>query len=294
MVEDVVEVVGCRRFNDSFSFAIVIEGQQDPERILDLYTGLRAAYSPKLGSARVSRALFIAKRVTTEDGTEDQPRDWYLDDLDLIVRSDADAHRILEYVSAAFDLRLDNHQVATVLRAGLDHKLELLRLEAQSIDGDVDRIDHYIGPDDLREALPSGLWKALEVQGLVDPDTSVADLFLTVYGTDSLKILADRFRELGFTDVPGTWAGTSSAISWVRKMGFGAEFAGQRNQRRPEEIVVAGAVRLNGLHTYQKKISEDLRTVLTQPSPDGPAQKAMVELPTGDRKSTRLNSSHWE
>ena len=42
---------------------------------------------------------------------------------------------------------------------------------------------------------------------------------------------------------------------------------------------------LNRLHTYQKKISEDLRTVLTQPSANGPAQKAMVELPTGAGKT---------
>ena len=284
-VEEYVDIVGCRRFTDSFSFAMVVEGQQDSQRVLDVYTGLRTGFGAALASAKVARALLIAKRVVTEDGTEDQPRDWHLDGHELIVRSDVDDRRILEFVNVAFGLRLDNARLTAVLKAGLDHQLELLRQQAQSIEADSDRLDLYIGPDDLKEALPTGLWSALEAQELVDAETSVAELFLTVYGSDALRILADGFRELGFSDVPEAWAGTAPAVSWVRKMGFGAEYAGQRNHRRPPEFVVPGAVVLNRLHTYQKKISEDLRTVLTQPSVNGPAQKAMVELPTGAGKT---------
>jgi superfamily II DNA or RNA helicase len=284
-VEEYVASVGCRRFADSFSFAMVVEGQQDAQRVLDVYTGLRAGFGATLASAKVSRAMHIAKRVVTEDGTEDQPRDWHLDGHDLVVRSDADDRRILEFVNDAFDLRLDNIRLTAVLKAGLDHRLELLRQQAQAIESDADRLDLYIGPDDLKEALPTGLWGALEAQALVDDGTSVADLFLTVYGSDALRILADRFRDLGFSDVPEAWGGTAPAVSWVRKMGFGAEYAGQRNQKRAPEFVVPGAVVLNRLHTYQKRISEDLRTVLTQPSDHGPAQKAMVELPTGAGKT---------
>lgn len=284
-VDDMVEVVGCRRFEESFSFSMVVEGQQDGQRILDLYTGLRNEFGTRLGSAKVSRALLIAKRVTTEDGVEDQPRDWLPDGADLVVRSDADERRILGFISEAFGLGLDNASTSAALRASLDHRLEMLRQEAHTIVSDAERLDLYIGSDDLKDALPKGLWAALEVQGLVNDDTSVAQLFLTVYGSDSLRILADRFREDGFSDVPGTWAGTPAAITWVRKMGFGPKFAGQRSHPRPEEFVVAGAVRLNKLHTFQKKISEDLRTVLVQPSAQGPAQKGMVELPTGAGKT---------
>lgn len=285
-VEDLVQVVGCRRFEDSFSFSLVIEGQRDGEPITDAYTGLRnGLWRERVASSKVARALTIARRVTTEDGVEDQPKDWCIDGVDLVVRSDADEKQVLQFVSAAFDLGLDNAQMSNVLKVGLDHKLESLRQQARSVESDAERLDLYIGPDDLKEALPKGLWPALAAQGLVDDDTPVADLFLTVYTSDALRILADRFREEGYTDVPSAWAGMPAAISWVRKMGFAAEFAGQRNQSQPEEFVVPGAVRLNKLHGYQKKISEDLRTVLTQPSASGPAQKAMVELPTGAGKT---------
>ncbi|MET4899874.1 DEAD/DEAH box helicase family protein [Paenarthrobacter sp. CC6] len=284
-VDDIVETVGCRRFEDSFSFSLVVEGQQDSQRILDLYTGLRDEFGSKLGSAKVSRALLIAKRVTTEEGVEDQPLRWHLDGSELIVSSDADERQILHFISEAFALGLNAIGHSSILQASLDHRLELLRQQACAIESDTERLDLYIGPDDLRDALPIGLWSALEAQGLVDDTTSVADLFLTVYGSDSLRMLADRFREEGFSDVPTTWAGTPAAITWVRKMGFGAEFAGQRNQARPEEFIVPGAVRLNKFHSYQKRLSEDLRTVLTQPSAHGPGQKAMLELPTGSGKT---------
>lgn len=285
-VDELIHLVGCRRFEDSFAFSEIIEGRQNSEPVLDVYTGLRNIVgSDRLNRVTLARAMMIAKRVTTEDGVEDQPLDWYLDGSELVVRDNADDAKVLKFIDAAFELRLDNAQLTAVIKAGLDHILEDLRVQAKSVDSDAERLELYIGPDDLRDALPTGLWSALEAQELVDDDTSVAELFLVVYGSDSIRILADRFRELGFSDVPTAWAGTPAAISWVRKMGFTAEYAGQRSQSRPQEFVVPGAVKLNDLHTFQKRISEKLRVVLTQPSEQGPAQKGMVELPTGAGKT---------
>lgn len=285
-VDDLVRLVGCRSFEDSFSFSMIVEGIQDGERVLDLFTGMRNQVgSDRLVSAKVARADMIAKRVTTEDGVEDQPMDWHLDGADLVVRGDADERQILRFIGDAFGLPFDNAQITAILQVGLIHHLEALRTDAKAATSDVERLEIYVGDDDLREALPRGLWSALAAQGLVDERTPVADLFLTVYGSDALQILADRFRDEGFGDVPSAWAGLPAAISWVRKMGFDSRFAGQRNQPRPEEYVVPGAVKLNPLHKYQKSISEDLRVVLTQPSAVGPGQKAMVELPTGAGKT---------
>lgn len=285
-VDDLVRLVGCRSFEESFSFSMIIDGAQSSEPVLDLFTGLRNQMgSERLGSVKVSRADMIAKRVTTEDGVEDQPLPWHMDGSDLVVQSEADDRQVLRYISDAFGLHFDNAQVDAILKVGLDHHLEALRVEAKSAASDVERLEVYIGDDDLRDALPRGLWSALAAQGLVDDRTSVAELFLTVYGSDALQILADRFRDEGFNDVPSSWAGLPAAITWVRKMGFDAKYAGQRTQARPEEFVVPGAVKLNPLHSYQKSIGEELRVVLTQPSASGPGQKAMVELPTGAGKT---------
>ena len=285
-VDDLTRLVGCRRFEDSFSFSMIIEGRQGREPVLDAYPGLRnVGGADRVAGAKVARAMMIAKRVTTEDGVEDQPLDWHLEGNDLLVRDDADEPQVLKFVNEAFELHLDNAQLAAVIKAGLDHRLEEQRLQAKSVESDAERLELYIGPDDLRDALPTGLWSALEAQGLVDIETSVAELFLVVYGSDSLRILADRFREAGFSDVPTAWAGMPAAISWVRKMGFSPEYAGQRSLSRPQEFIVPGAVKLNDLHKFQKTISEKLRVVLTQPSEEGAAQKGMVELPTGAGKT---------
>ncbi|WP_433871237.1 sacsin N-terminal ATP-binding-like domain-containing protein [Saccharopolyspora sp. CA-218241] len=287
-VGNFVEQVGCRRFEDSFSFSTIIEGRQDPEPVVDLYPGLQetlAFASETVAHASIARAIYIAKRVTTEDGVEDQALDWYLDGLTLIIGKDLTDRQALETVSKAFDLRLSNADLDNVEQAALDQQREEQRQEARAAANDAERLEVFFGEDTLKENLPRGLWQALEAQGLVDDSTSVPTLFLTVYGSDSIRQLAEQFRVEGYTDVPTQWAGGGQTIDWLRKMGFATKYAGRRAESHPNEFVVPGAVKLDDLHSYQKRISEDLRTVLTQPSDKGPAQKGMVELPTGAGKT---------
>jgi len=281
-----VHTVGCRRFEDSFAFSMVIDGLQTSQPIRDVFTGLRSSHvGESVAHASIARAMQITKRVTTEDGVEDQPLQWSLDGNDLVVRDDLPEDRALAIVNDAFGLGLDNAELARVQMVGLGHRLEGLRAEAKTATTDAERLEVYFGPDSLREALPKGLWGALESQGLVDDETSLGELFLTVYGTDSIRMLAEAFREEGFSDVPERWAGGQATISWLRKMGFGTTFAGRRAQPQDDEFVVPGAVKMNGLHDFQKRISGDLREVLTGQDSDGHARKAMVDLPTGAGKT---------
>ncbi|MEU8800519.1 DEAD/DEAH box helicase [Spirillospora sp. NPDC048819] len=285
-VSTLVETVGCRRFEDSFSFSMLIDGQQHAEPISDLYPGLRSTYAVhKVVNATVARAVHLVKRVTTEDGVEDQSLDWHLKGFALVVRADLEERRALEIVNEAFDLNLSNAELSDVLKAGLDQRLEELRQAARAAMTDADRLEVFFGPDTLREALPKGLWSALKAQKLVDGTTSVAELFLTVYGSDSIRWLADQFRDEGYTDVPTNWAGGESTITWLRKMGFGAKYAGRRNQRQEDEFVVPGAIKLNPLHAFQEDIRGRLKDVLTLKEANGNSLKAMVELPTGAGKT---------
>ncbi|WP_410793463.1 sacsin N-terminal ATP-binding-like domain-containing protein [Kribbella sp. C-35] len=289
-IAEVADLVGCRRFDESFSFSVLVEGGQESERVIDVYPGLRGRMgADRVEHATVTRVAQLAKRVTTEDGVEDQAIRWHLDGSNLAVVNDVDERQVLGFVNDAFELRLNNADLSAVLKAGLDRQLEALRIEATAAADDAARLDVYFGPDDLREVLPSGLWQALEAQGVVDGRTSVANLFLTVYGSDSVKQLQANFRQLGFPDIPTEWAGGPSTISRLRQMGFGAEYAGRRAERQDDEFVVPGAVKLNPLHNFQQGISEELRSVITQKNADGRSRKAMVELPTGAGK-TRVAS----
>lgn len=284
--EELVTSAGCRRFEDSFAFSMVIEGDQASERVIDVFTGLRSTLvADRVANATVTRAIQVVKRVTTENGVEDQSLEWHLDGLSLVASRDADERRLLTIVRDAFDLPLSNADLDEVLKTGLDHRLERLRQEAKAASTDAERLEVYFGPDDLRDALPKGLWQALAAQGLVDDDTSVADLFLTVYGSDSVSLLAELFRQEGFPDVPRTWAGGAVTISWLRKMGFSAEYAGRRTEHQDDEFIVPGAVKLDPLHDFQERIRQQLSEVLTVRAADGRHRKAMVELPTGAGKT---------
>lgn len=281
-----IEEVGCLRFEDSFAFSTRIEGQQESERVLDVFTGLRSWMGGEdLASATVARAESIAKWVTTEDGVEAQSLQWHRDGITLVISSGLDERQTLAVVGEAFGLGLSNADIQSVLKVGLDHHLELIRQQALAASTDVDRLEVYFGGDDLREKLPKGLWQGLEAQGLVSRTTSAAALCLSVYGRDTVHELADLFRREGFPDVPAQWAGGAATVSWLRKMGFGGEFAGQRSQRQDAEFVVPGATILPALHEYQARISEELSGVLLELGADERHAKAMVELPTGAGKT---------
>ncbi|MEU9232504.1 DEAD/DEAH box helicase [Streptomyces subrutilus] len=285
-----VEAVGCRRFEDSFSFSVQVEGRQEGELVNDLYTGLRSMFvAENVLNTTVAKAVHIAKRVTTEDGVEDNSLEWHMDGPTLVVRADLDERRVLAILNEAFDLRMSNAELGNVLQAGVDQRLEAQRQTARAATDDAERLEVFFGDDTLRENLPKGLWQALAEQGLVDQATSVAQLFLTVYGSDSIKLLADQFRQEGYSDVPTTWAGGAPTIAWLRRMGFGAQYARRRNQPKDDEFVVPGAVKLNPLHNFQKSIGLQLRDVLTLREANGRSLKGMVELPTGAGK-TRVAS----
>ncbi|MFD8716848.1 sacsin N-terminal ATP-binding-like domain-containing protein [Streptomyces sp. NPDC059629] len=285
-VDDLVKSLGCQRFEDSFAFSMVIEGAQESERVLDVFTGLRNTHvADRLGNATVTRAIQLVKRVTTDSGAEEQSLEWHLDGLSLVACSDAAERRLLGFVNEAFDLRLTNADLEEVLKTGLDNRLQALRQEAKAASTDAERLDVYFGPDDLRDALPKGLWQALAAQELVDENTSVAELFLRVYGSDSIEVLADLFQKEGFPDVPKKWAGGATTISWLRKMSFPAKYAGRHSERQDAEFIVPGAVKLAPLHDFQQEISRQLSDVLTLCDADGRHRKAMVELPTGAGKT---------
>ncbi|MFE9963769.1 sacsin N-terminal ATP-binding-like domain-containing protein [Streptomyces sp. 900116325] len=285
-VPALVEEVGCRRFEDSFSFSMLVEGRQDGQRVIDLYTGLRATYTAdKVVHATLAKAVHIAKRVTTDDGVEDESLDSHLEGVTLVVRAGLGERRVLEIINNTFELGLSNAELSEVLQAGVDARLEEQRQSARAASSDAERLEVFFGEDTLRESLPKGLWQALGEQGLINESTHVAELFLTVYGSDSIRLLADQFRQEGYPDVPTMWAGGAPTIAWLRKMGFGTTYAGRRNQSQEDEFIVPGAVRLNPLHDFQKRISGQLRDVLTLREADGRALKGMVELPTGAGKT---------
>ena len=85
-------------------------------------------------------------------------------------------------------------------------------------------------------------------------------------------------------DPPKQWAGTRRAVEFVQSLGFGAEWAGERNRKRDSFIEVEGPYSLPPLHDYQRTVVEKLRHMLRGQSAGG-ARRGMISMPTGSGKT---------
>ncbi|WP_036937919.1 sacsin N-terminal ATP-binding-like domain-containing protein [Acidipropionibacterium acidipropionici] len=277
--------LGCQRFEDSFSSTVVCEGQQETGPVLDVFPGLResrASYS--VNGISLIRAARITERTSTPDGVEEKALRWHADGVKIYVADDVPDGSLLGAINRALDLGLSDHELEEARKIGEAQELESYRQEALAGGDDADRLTAYFGDDDLVDALPKGLWSALEAQGMAKK-MSLAELLLSVWGGDSIKQLADQFRDMGYTDVPTEWAGRPTTVAWLQRMGFGSEYAGRRAQPQDSRFIVPGAIRLSPLHDFQAELSRKLHEVLVKREEDGRALKAMLELPTGAGKT---------
>lgn len=283
--DELTAALGCQRYEDSFSSTVVPEGAQDLGPVLDVFPGLRESRVGRtLRGARLARAARITERISTPDGIEQKALPWYVDDACLYVAEEVSDSALLGAVNSGFRLDLTRQELDEARRIAVEQELESYRQETLAASDDADRLAAYFGDDDLLEELPKGLWSALKAQGM-ERSMTVPELFLSVWGADSIHILADRFRDLGYSKVPEEWAGRPPTISWLREMGFGTEYAGRRTQPQNSRLLVPGAVKLEELHSFQADLSGQLHEILVNSDGDGRAQKAMLELPTGAGKT---------
>ena len=148
----------------------------------------------------------------------------------------------------------------------------------QSDDG---RLLAAVGEVELRRRLPAGLIEILEqTQG---PLTGLrtAQAAIATFHTGALRECRSALSHL---DPPKQWAGRLRTIEFVRSLGFGEEWAGQRNTRRHPYVQVDGPYTLPKLHGYQRRVVGNVRRLLQSDGALGP-RRGMISLPTGSGKT---------
>lgn len=108
----------------------------------------------------------------------------------------------------------------------------------------------------------------------------IAELFLSVHGSDALRVLSPEVEAHGIT-APVRW-GTDDARRFAALLGFPPEFGGRASGRRAPEVLVPGPVRLGPLHDYQRSIVADMTRLLAS---GDRRRRAIVSLPTGAGKT---------
>ena len=172
----------------------------------------------------------------------------------------------------------------------------------RSLPTDAERLLRAVGETRLRRQLPHSLLSILEQDAAPLSGTAVAAAAIATYHTGALK---QYRRDIEHLEPPRQWAGSARALDFVLSLGFAAEWAGERNERRPPFVEVDGPYALPKLHDYQKLIVAKVRnllrnvgderegpstgsatgTILRDRRPNGRSRRGMISLPTGSGKT---------
>ena len=148
-------------------------------------------------------------------------------------------------------LQLDREQIERMLLGLTDADVQAARDAVRKWATDEERLLAAVGEAELRRRLPSTLIAILErSQGSV-VGIRAAMAAVATFHTGALREYRDALVHL---DPPKQWAGNQRAVEFVRSLGFGEEWAGERNPRREPYVEVEGPYSLPELHDYQRKV----------------------------------------
>lgn len=257
-----------------------VSGPQIP--ITDRYLGL----SPKLKENQESFMLVpcddLYKKITTDSGTtrsecviaQEGNLVYFLDQLSN--------DELLDQLTNLLRVSITEEERSRILenRALAEQRERTLRTRQKT---DIaEKLLEAVGPESIRRKLPQGLIETIrgDHPDFDKDDKLASQLLLAIYGIDSLKIFRDELRSSGFQP-PYQWAGSSTALRFVKLLGFPEEYAGFR-QTTPEEVLeIEGPPDLKPLHQFQKDIVTNIQNLLKADS----NKRGLLSLPTGAGKT---------
>ena len=261
----------CQAFDIQAPSDAVIEplGEDDPVPLLDVWPGLKPLLPPQQQSLRLIRCDRIAGPDGVALGTDCIVRDGTI----YLERQDND---VKELRAILRELRLEG-SVAAILQYRTRSEIAQARAEVRRQPTDAARLLAAVGEAALRSKLPGSLL------AILNPLTGIplAEAAIATYHTGALK---EYRHDLGHLDPPQQWAGGLRAVEFVQSLGFGAEWAGERNRKRDPYVEVEGPFSLPPLHDYQRTVVSKLRNMLRGQSA-GNAGRGMISMPTGAGKT---------
>lgn len=267
---------------DALQQSLEVVGAGSPTPVLDIFPSLQSHVVSKLAKVKVARADTIARVLRTIHGETRRPLLSAEQDGVVVVDDSLDQESVLEQISQVLDLRLTQPDIHQVLHDDEALRRSELIERAQTARSNEDRLLLLVGADTLRQRLPFGLLPAVESrQGALD-DRSVAKLYLQVKGQQAVEDLKGDLQRVGLP-APRDWAGSDTAQTFVKNLGFDTAYAGNREVRRPSVTRVQGQIFLNELHDYQRSLAAQISELATTRDPS--KQRGLLYLPTGAGKT---------
>ena len=250
------------------------EGDSDP--LIDIWPGLRQ----HMPAHRRNTRLVPCERIRVA-GAE-RPCVFQPPNVYLVGGIDDEERIALELVTEALDLGLVHRQIEAILQRRTRSEIEERRAEVRQYATDAERLLKAVGVQNLRAGLPPSLLDILEEAGEPLLATQIAESAIATYHTDALRTFKWALDHLG---PPVQWAGSQSAVTFVRSLGFSDEWAGERKRRRPPFMELDGPRSLPKLHDYQMTVATNVREMLRPDTTGAGERRGMVSLPTGSGKT---------
>ncbi|MGM7698480.1 DEAD/DEAH box helicase family protein [Microbacterium sp. A84] len=273
---------GLMSAEDALHQSVEIAGAADAIPLLDIHPSLQNHAKVPLGRVSVVRADAIHRVLQSVKGVKKRRLRSIRQERTVTVDASLEIDVVLAEVSKALDLGLTPDDVRAVLRDDESMRQSELIARSRAARNHEQRLLILVDSDALRAALPAGLMEAVESNTGTLDDRGTAELFLRVYGQDSVRELRDVLRRRGIA-VPDRWDGSPAAQAAVKNLGFDTSFAGTRERRASAVSHIQGQLTLNPLHDFQREVADKITTLI---SSDDPAeQRGLLYLPTGAGKT---------
>lgn len=251
-------------------------GEEDPVPLIDIWPGLIDHLPLRQKSTRLVQCEQI--RV----GNVSSECVFYAPDIYLSRTVNNDDVKELRLVSDKLGLNLSDSELNAVLDHRIREETEKKRAEVRAQSTDAERLLKAAGEDELRRILPNSLLTILENDGIALTPIQVAEAAIATYHTDALRQCRENLNHLF---PPNQWAGSKSAVEFVRSLGFSVEWAGERKKSREPYLEVDGPYSLPELHDFQRAVVNNVREMLRNGHRDNGVRRGMISMPTGSGKT---------
>ena len=253
-------------------------GVDDPIPLLDLWPGLKLHLPSKYQDLQLVRCdgFSIAGSVLGADDLECLIEGGTI----YIARRDSEADEFLA-VLEELGLRISDEQMEAILGRTSPADVRAAREEVRRCSSDEERLLVAVGENNLRSRLPASLIAILEQTHGSLSGIQTAQAAISTYHSGALREYRQSLTRL---NPPKQWTGGPQTVAFVRSLGFGEEWAGDRNMRRDPYLEVEGPRILPPLHDYQRRVVENVRELMWSGTSDGQG-RGMISMPTGSGKT---------
>ena len=253
-------------------------GADAPVPLVDVWPGLRT----HLSKERANIELVRCDGFQQMDGAHGyDERDCIIIDGTVYVTRKDDERDEITAILRTIGLQLDREEIERMLLGLTDADVQAEREAVSKLATDEERLLAAVGEIELRRRLPSTLIDILERSQSPVVGIQAAMAAIATFHTGALREYRDTLVRL---DPPKQWAGSQRAVEFVRSLGFGEEWAGERNPRRDPYVEVEGPYSLPELHDYQRKVVGNVRRLIHSNGTEG-ERRGMISMPTGSGKT---------